>query len=94
MKKAVLVGVACFALCGLHASKSKQRTQIHHKAPLDGHSLEVKNHLGSYTLISNPQLTLQGNQTLEQALQNVPGVRVFNATGVGAMPSFLMRGLG
>ncbi|GMT39137.1 Iron(III) dicitrate transport protein FecA [Helicobacter bizzozeronii] len=94
MKKAVLVGVACFVVCGLHASKSKQRTQIRHKAPLDGHSLEAKNHFGSYTLISNPQLTLQANQTLEQALQNVPGVRVFNATGVGAMPSFSMRGLG
>ncbi len=50
--------------------------------------------MGSRTVISNKQLTKSANQSIEQALQNVPGVHIRNATGIGAVPSFSVRGFG
>lgn len=45
-------------------------------------------------MISNKQLTKSANQSIEEALQNVPGVHIRNATGIGAVPSFSVRGFG
>ncbi|GAA9087998.1 hypothetical protein Taitung35_07720 [Helicobacter pylori] len=64
------------------------------EAPLSWRSKEVRNYMGSRTVISNKQLTKSANQSIEEALQNVPGVHIRNATGIGAVPSFSVRGFG
>ncbi len=63
------------------------------EAPLSWRSKEVRNYMGSRTVISNKQLTKSANQSIEEALQNVPGVHIRNATGIGAVPSFSVRGV-
>ncbi|BDQ29748.1 hypothetical protein ASB7_15850 [Helicobacter ailurogastricus] len=98
MRKATLL---CSAALMLHAIPTKrlqrvQTTQIlpYEEAPLSWQSPGVKNYLGSRTVISHKQLTQQANQSIEEALQNVPGVHIRNFTGTGAMPSFSIRGFG
>ncbi|WP_104748116.1 TonB-dependent receptor family protein [Helicobacter cetorum] len=54
----------------------------------------VKNFIGSRTIISNKQLKKTANQSIEEALQNVPGVQIRNNTGTGVMPSISLRGFG
>ncbi|WP_120952130.1 TonB-dependent receptor family protein [Helicobacter sp. L8] len=63
-------------------------------APKSWQDEEVKKYTGSRTVISNKALTQQANQSIEEALQNVPGMQVRNATGVGAMPTIQVRGFG
>ncbi|WP_104639030.1 TonB-dependent receptor family protein [Helicobacter bizzozeronii] len=63
-------------------------------APKSWQDEEVKKYTGSRTVISNKALTQQANQSIEEALQNVPGLQVRNATGVGAMPTIQVRGFG
>ncbi|WP_104707467.1 TonB-dependent receptor family protein [Helicobacter ailurogastricus] len=63
-------------------------------APKSWQDEEVKKYTGSRTVISNKQLTQTANQSIEEALQNVPGMQVRNTTGVGAMPSIQIRGFG
>ncbi|GAA6851013.1 hypothetical protein CHC119_10290 [Helicobacter pylori] len=64
------------------------------EAPLSWRSKEVRNYMGSRTVISNKQLTKSANQSIEEALQNVPGVHIRNSTGIGAVPSISIRGFG
>ncbi|BCZ19295.1 Iron(III) dicitrate transport protein FecA [Helicobacter sp. NHP19-012] len=63
-------------------------------APKSWQDEEVKKYTGSRTVISHKALSQQANQSIEEALQNVPGLQVRNATGVGAMPSIQIRGFG
>lgn len=63
-------------------------------APKSWQDEEVKKYTGSRTVISNKALTQQANQSIEEALQNVPGLQIRNATGVGAMPTIQIRGFG
>ncbi|BCD45298.1 Iron(III) dicitrate transport protein FecA [Helicobacter suis] len=63
-------------------------------APKSWQDEEVKKYTGSRTVISNKQLTQTANQSIEEVLQNVPGMQVRNTTGVGAMPSIQIRGFG
>ncbi|MFC3847757.1 TonB-dependent receptor family protein [Helicobacter baculiformis] len=63
-------------------------------APRSWQDEEVKKYTGSRTVISNKQLTKTANQSIEEALQNVPGLQIRNATGVGAMPTIQVRGFG
>ncbi len=63
-------------------------------APKSWQDEEVKKYTGSRTVISNKQLTQTANQSIEEVLQNVPGMQVRNVTGVGAMPSIQIRGFG
>nr|WP_221272463.1 TonB-dependent receptor family protein [Helicobacter sp. NHP19-012] len=67
---------------------------VNEEAPKSWRSEEVKNYLGSQTIISHKQLTQQANQSIEEALQNVPGIHIRNATGIGALPRFSVRGFG
>ncbi|BDQ29645.1 TonB-dependent receptor family protein [Helicobacter ailurogastricus] len=89
---------ACVPLWGIKTHRLQRvettgRT-FNEEAPKSWRSPEVKNYLGSQTVISHKQLTQQANQSIEEALQNVPGVHIRNATGVGAVPSFSVRGFG
>ncbi len=91
----------CLSIHNLQAIETKhlQRVEttgatLNEEAPKSWRSPEVKNYLGSQTIISHKQLTQQANQSIEEALQNVPGVHIRNATGVGAVPTFSIRGFG
>nr|SFZ72458.1 OMP519 [Helicobacter suis]SFZ72611.1 OMP1492 [Helicobacter suis] len=91
----------CLAMSSLQAIKthSLQKVQttgaaVNEEAPKSWRSEEVKNYLGSQTVISHKQLTQQANQSFEEALQNVPGVHIRNTTGIGAIPRFSVRGFG
>nr|WP_121021913.1 TonB-dependent receptor family protein [Helicobacter vulpis] len=102
MRKAMVVlWGSCLAVHSLQGVKTHrlQRVEttgsaLNEEAPKSWRSPEVKNYLGSQTVISHKQLTQQANQSIEEALQNVPGVHIRNATGVGAVPSFSVRGFG
>ncbi|MFC3848180.1 TonB-dependent receptor family protein [Helicobacter baculiformis] len=69
-------------------------TRADEEAPRSWRSKDVKSYIGSRTVISHKALTQQANQSIEEALQNVPGIHVRNATGIGAVPSFSVRGFG
>ncbi len=53
----------------------------------------VKIHPGARTVITNKELTESGARTVEDALRNVPGVRVFDESGTGILPNIGIRGL-
>ncbi|GAA6956284.1 hypothetical protein CHC183_10320 [Helicobacter pylori] len=63
------------------------------EAPLSWRSKEVRNYMGSRTVISNKQLTKSANQSIEEALQNVPGVHIRNSTGMELCLAFPLGGL-
>ncbi|WP_104714119.1 TonB-dependent receptor family protein [Helicobacter cetorum] len=99
MKRVIIV---TFILASdLYAIKTHQLGKVetsgaiaNEKAPLSWKSKEVRDYIGSRTIISHKQLTQTANQSIEEALQNVPGVHIRNATGVGAVPVFSIRGFG
>ncbi len=63
-------------------------------APLSYQSEEVRNSTSSRTVISNKQLKKTGNLNIENALQNVPGLQIRDATGTGVLPKISVRGFG
>ncbi|GAA7179419.1 TonB-dependent receptor family protein [Helicobacter pylori] len=63
-------------------------------APLSWKSEEVRNSTSSRTVISNKELKKTGNLNIENALQNVPGIQIRDATGTGVLPKISVRGFG
>ncbi|PAF53713.1 ligand-gated channel [Helicobacter sp. 13S00482-2] len=63
-------------------------------APESWNSEEVKNYTGSRTVISNKQLKQAANQTVDEALQNIPGVQIRDFSGTGVLPKISFRGFG
>ncbi len=63
-------------------------------APLSYQSEEVRNSTSSRTVISNKELKKTGNLNIENALQNVPGIQIRDATGTGVLPKISVRGFG
>ncbi len=63
-------------------------------APLSWQSEEVRDSTSSRTVISNRQLKKTGNLNIENALQNVPGIQIRDATGTGVLPKISVRGFG
>lgn len=63
-------------------------------APDSWRSEEVKNYTGSRTVISAKQLKETANQTVDEALQNIPGVQIRDFTGTGVLPKISFRGFG
>lgn len=57
-------------------------------------SEEVRNSMGSRTVISNKQLTETANQSVDEALQNIPGVQIRDYSGTGILPKISFRGFG
>lgn len=54
---------------------------------------EVRTYAGSRTVIGNEQLQKASVRGVDEALQRVPGVKVFDETGTGALPQIAVRGL-
>lgn len=68
--------------------------QFSSSAPLSWQSEEVRDSTSSRTVISNRQLKKTGNLNIENALQNVPGIQIRDATGTGVLPKISVRGFG
>ncbi|MBO9881620.1 TonB-dependent siderophore receptor [Xanthomonas sp. D-109] len=54
---------------------------------------DVQHYAGSRQVIDNAQLRSGANRSLDDALQKVPGIKVFDETGTGALPQIMLRGL-
>lgn len=63
-------------------------------APESWRSEEVKNYAGSRTVISSKQLKETANQSVDEALQNIPGVQIRDYSGTGILPKISFRGFG
>ncbi|KAF1072027.1 MAG: Fe(3+) dicitrate transport protein FecA [Pseudomonas citronellolis] len=54
---------------------------------------EVRSYAGSRTVIGDEQLHKASVRGVDEALQRVPGVKIFDETGTGALPQIAVRGL-
>lgn len=54
---------------------------------------EVHTYAGSRKVISSEELANGGNRSLDDALQRVPGIKIFDETGTGVLPQIMLRGL-
>ncbi len=54
---------------------------------------DVQHYAGSRQVIDNAQLRGGANRSLDDALQRVPGIKIFDETGTGALPQIMLRGL-
>lgn len=54
---------------------------------------DVSRYSGARTLITNEEIQQSGAKTVEDVLRRVPGVQVFDETGVGILPNIGVRGL-
>jgi len=96
------LGVAlALALCAGHASaaddqdKSRTLDAVVVKGTILGasRSEDVKHYAGSRQVIARDTLDNGANRSLDDALQRVPGVKIFDETGTGALPQIALRGL-
>ena len=53
----------------------------------------AKKHPGARSVVTSQELTETGARTVEDALRNVPGVRVLDESGTGILPNISVRGL-
>lgn len=53
----------------------------------------VRHYAGSRTVISNAELRGNAVRSLDDALQRIPSVKIFDETGTGALPQIQLRGL-
>jgi Fe(3+) dicitrate transport protein len=54
---------------------------------------DVKTYAGSRQVIDRDTLAKGANRSLDDALQHVPGVKIFDETGTGVLPQIALRGL-
>ncbi|MFA0923289.1 TonB-dependent receptor family protein [Xanthomonas fragariae] len=54
---------------------------------------DVQRYAGSRQVIDRQQLRNGGNRSLDDVLQRVPGIKIFDETGTGALPQLMLRGL-
>ena len=59
----------------------------------DPNSRAAKTHPGARSVITKDDLANSGARTLEDALRQVPGLKVFDETGTGVLPNIGVRGL-
>jgi len=54
---------------------------------------EVRTYAGSRSVIDSSELKKASTRGLDDALQRVPGIKIFDETGTGALPQISVRGL-
>lgn len=91
--------LACSMMFGLSAQAANEATELKAltvNASVLGESKEsdVKEYAGSRTVISAEQMTKTAAKSIDDALQQVPGVKVQDETGTGVLPNVSVRGLG
>lgn len=97
-KKAIMM------ICGLAFFLEAQETQDYTLQKVEAsakrteveswRSEEVKDFMGSRTVISNKQLKETANQSIDEALQNISGIQVRDYSGTGLLPKISFRGFG
>lgn len=77
------------------AARIRQLDTVQVQGSLLGRSTvqDVQHYAGSRQVIDNAQLRNGANRSLDDALQRVPGIKVFDETGTGALPQIMLRGL-
>ncbi len=102
---AVAVGVALLAPSAASAQQAqdpqdaaariRQLDTVQVQGSLLGRSTvqDVQHYAGSRQVIDSAQLRNGANRSLDDALQRVPGIKVFDETGTGALPQIMLRGL-
>ncbi|UTV99607.1 TonB-dependent siderophore receptor [Marinomonas rhizomae] len=90
--------LACSMMFGLSAQAASEATELKAltvNASVIGESKEsdVKEYAGSRTVISAEQMTKTAAKSIDDALQQVPGVKVQDETGTGVLPNVSVRGL-
>ncbi|QUX90022.1 TonB-dependent siderophore receptor [Marinomonas sp. A3A] len=90
--------LACSMMFGLSAQAASEATELKAltvNASVLGESKEsdVKEYAGSRTVISAEQMTKTAAKSIDDALQQVPGVKVQDETGTGVLPNVSVRGL-
>ena len=53
----------------------------------------VRTYAGSRKVIGREELATGANRSLDDALQQVPGIKIFDETGTGVLPQIMLRGL-
>lgn len=53
----------------------------------------LQHYAGSSSIISHADLTEKATRSIDDALQRIPSVKIFDETGTGALPQIQMRGL-
>lgn len=84
-----------------HSAIAEERTQQATLAPMvikgdvlgTASDAEVRSYPGSRSVVSAEDLRKASVRGLDDALQRVPGVKVFDETGTGALPQISVRGL-
>jgi Fe(3+) dicitrate transport protein len=77
------------------AARIRQLDTVQVQGSLLGRSTvqDVQHYAGSRQVIDSAQLRNGANRSLDDALQRVPGIKVFDETGTGALPQIMLRGL-
>jgi len=77
------------------AARIRQLDTVQVQGSLLGRSTvqDVQHYAGSRQVIDSTQLRNGANRSLDDALQRVPGIKVFDETGTGALPQIMLRGL-
>jgi len=83
------------AACAEEASQQKVLAPTVIKGDVLGKASaeEVRSYAGSRSLIDSSDLKQASVRGLDDALQKVPGVKIFDETGTGALPQLAVRGL-
>lgn len=59
----------------------------------DSSKTAVSHYAGSRQVIGHDELVNSGYRSLDDALQHVPGIKIFDETGTGVLPQIMLRGL-
>ncbi|PAF52372.1 TonB-dependent receptor [Helicobacter sp. 13S00477-4] len=98
MKKVIIIAFSLMMILNAEETQDITLQKIEASAQknedISWRSESIKNFTGSQTIISNKQLKQTANQSIDEALQNIPGVQVRDYTGTGILPKISFRGFG
>ena len=95
------LAIGC-ALLGGHAyAADDQQTNARKLDPVvvkgtvlgDSSKAAVAHYAGSRQVIGSDELAQGANRSIDDALQHVPGIKIFDETGTGVLPQIMLRGL-
>ena len=95
MNKKLLAMLMIPLACSAQAQETKQLKEVIVSADWLGAPTPeaAKKHPRARSVVTSHELTETGARTVEDALRNVPGVRVLDESGTGILPNISVRGL-
>ncbi|TWC31338.1 Fe(3+) dicitrate transport protein [Pseudomonas sp. SJZ079] len=99
--RSLTIPLSLLTLAIAHSAIAEERAQQATLAPMvikgdvlgTASDAEVRSYPGSRSVVSAEDLRKASVRGLDDALQRVPGVKVFDETGTGALPQISVRGL-